>query len=54
MNVPLTDDNLYVHALRGKTFPMAHNKNNSIDGIIGANRNLIFLPDRVVYKQTTK
>ena len=54
MNVPTVDENLYVHALRSRN--MSYNtwqrqlktKHNR------GNRNLIFLPDSVVYKQTTK
>ena len=40
---------MYIHA-EAKTFPMTHDKYNSIDRIMGTNRNLLFLPDRVVYK----
>ena len=44
---------MYTH-LEEETFPITHDKNNKIDRVIGKNRKLVFLPDRVVYKQTTK
>ena len=44
---------MYMH-LEAETFPMTHDKENVIDRLLGTHRNLVYLPDRVVYKQTTK
>ena len=54
MNVSQVDNNIYVHALRCRNIPVTQDKINSMNRPIGANRNLIFPPDTVVYKQTTK
>ena len=37
-----------------ETYPMTHDKDNLVDKVIGVNKNLVFLPDKVVYQQTSK